>query len=133
MRSALTRASRPPLQSSTTSSGRWPRPARAASRVAVNQPAHSRIIRFVFPLPVAPTITMCRAHAACGTLNTGCQRCPMVRMVPPTGICAPLASSGTLPGAAVRPLAVRTWRFHWRMSNVIGAEASQPPIPVVIA
>ena len=99
----------------------------------MNQPAHSRIIRFVFPLPVAPTITMCRAHAAGGTVNTGCQRCPTVRIVPPTGICPPLASSGTLPGAAVRPLAVRTWRFHWRASNVIGADASQPPIPAFIA
>jgi len=46
------------LQSSTTSSGRPPFPARDACKVAVNQPAHSRIIRFVFPLPVEPTITM---------------------------------------------------------------------------
>ena len=104
----------------------------------MNQPAHSRIIRFVFPLPVAPTITMCRAHAADGTANTGCQRCPTVRMVPPTGMSACWVgscrvSSGTLPGAAVRPRAVRTWRFHWRASNVIGAEASQPPIPAVTA
>ena len=76
---------------------------------------------------------MCRAQAVCGTVNTGCQRCPMARMVPPTGIRAPLASSGTLPGAAVRPLAARTWRFHCRASNVMGAEASQPPIPVVSA
>ena len=99
----------------------------------MNQPAHSRIIRFVFPLPVAPTITMCRAHAAGATVNTGCQRCPTARMVPPTVIRSPRVSSGTLPGAAVRPLAVRTWRFHWRASNVIGAEAVQPPIPVVSA
>ena len=39
-----------------------PFPARQAARVAVNQPAHSRIIRFVFPLPVEPTMTMCRAQ-----------------------------------------------------------------------
>ena len=133
MRSALTRASRPPLQSSTTSSGRCPFPARAAARVAVNQPAHSRIIRFVFPLPVAPTMTMCRAHAAAGMVNTGCQRWPMARMVPPTGIRPPRPSSGTAPGAAVRPRAVRTCRFHWRASKVIGAVAMIPPSPVVIA
>ena len=131
MRLALTRASGPPLQSSTTSSGRFPRPARAAVRAAVNQPAHSRIIRFVFPLPVAPTTTMCRAHAASGMVNTGCQRCPMARMVPPTGIRPPDARRGTVPGAAVRPFAARTWRFHWRASKVIGAEASRPPIPAV--
>jgi hypothetical protein len=54
-------------------------------------------------------------------------------MVPPTGIFRPRASSGTAPGAAVTPLAVRTWRFHWRASKVIGAEAIQPPIPAVTA
>ena len=43
-----------------------PAPPGHACRVAVNQPAHSRIIRFVFPLPVEPTMTMCRAHDAAG-------------------------------------------------------------------
>ncbi len=99
----------------------------------MNQPAHSRIIRLVFPLPVAPTMTMCRAHAVAGMVKTGCQRCPMARMVPPTGIRPPRASSGTAPGAAVRLLAVATWRRHWRVSKVIGAEAVIPPSPEVIA
>ncbi len=70
---------------------------------AVNQPAHSLIIRLVFPLPVAPTMTMCRPQAAAGTLNTGCQRRPTARMVPPTGIASSRASSGTAPGALMRP------------------------------
>ena len=133
MRLALLRASGPPLQSSTTSSGRPPRPARAAASAAVNQPAHSRIIRFVFPLPVEPTTTMCRAHAVNGRLKTGCQRCPIARMVPPTGIRPPRASSGTAPGASARPWAVRTCRFHCRLSKMIGAEAVIPLSPVVTA
>jgi hypothetical protein len=57
----------------------------------------------------------------------------MARMVPPTGIRPPRASSGTAPGAAVRLLAVRTWRRHWRASNRIGAVAMIPPSPVLIA
>jgi len=57
----------------------------------------------------------------------------MARMVPPTGIFPPRPSSGTAPGAAVSPLAVRTWRFHWRASKVIGAEAVIPPSPAVMA
>ena len=132
VRFALVRASGPPLQSSTTSSGRRP-PLLAAADAAVYQPAHSRIIRFVFPHPVAPMITMCRAHAANGTVNTGCQRCPMARMVPPTGIRLPAPRSGTAPGAAVRPLAARTCRFHCRASKVIGADAIRPPIPLLMA
>ena len=132
MRAALTRASGPPLQSSTTSSGRRP-PCLAAARVAANQPAHSLIIRLVLPLPVAPTTTMCRAQAAAGMANTGRQRCPIVRIVPPTGIRLPRASSGTDPGAAMRPPAVRTWRLHCLASKVTGAEAVQPPIPAVTA
>ena len=99
----------------------------------MNQPAHSLIIRFVFPLPVEPTITMCRAHAPGSRVNAGCQEWPMARMVPPTGILLPRASSGTAPGAWVRPRAVRTWRFHWRASKVIGAEAILPPSPAVMA
>jgi hypothetical protein len=99
----------------------------------VNQPAHSRIIRFVFPLPVAPTTTMCRAHAGNGTANTGRQRCPTERMVPPAGIRPPEVISGTAPGAAIRPLAVHTCRRHCRASKVAGAEASQPRIPLVTA
>jgi len=54
-------------------------------------------------------------------------------MVPPTPILPPLASSGTAPGASVRPLAVRTCRFHCRASNAIGAEAMIPASPAVIA
>jgi hypothetical protein len=123
VRVALTRASGPPLQSSTISSGRRPVPARAASTAAVNQPAHSRIIRFVFPLPVAPTTTICRPRAVAGRVNTGCQRCPTARMVAPTGIRAPLVRRGTAPGALVRSRAVRTWRRHWRASKIIGADA----------
>jgi len=99
----------------------------------VNQPACSRIIRFVFPRPVAPTMTICRPHAAYGTVNTGCQRCPMTRIVPPTGMRPPRPSSGTQPGALFTPPALRTWRFHCPASNVIGAEASQPAIPLFIA
>jgi hypothetical protein len=120
------------LQSSTISSGRRPRPAQAGPSAAVNQPAHSRIIRFVFPRPVAPTMTMCRPHAVLGTVNTERQRWPMARMVPPTGIRLPRHSSGTLPGALFTPRARRAWCFHCRASNVIGAEASQPPIPLFI-
>ena len=101
--------------------------------MAVNQPAHSRIIRFVFPDPVAPTTTMWRAQAAAGMAKTGCQRWPMERMVPPTGIRPPRASSGTAPGASVSPFAVRTWRFHWRASKVIEADAMIPPSPAEIA
>jgi hypothetical protein len=101
--------------------------------VAVNQPAHSRIIRFVFPVPVAPTMTMCRAHELAGSLSTGCQRCPIARMVPPTGICPPRASSGTAPGALVRPVAVRICRFHCRASKVIEAEAMIPLRPLLMA
>jgi 2-polyprenyl-6-methoxyphenol hydroxylase-like FAD-dependent oxidoreductase len=41
--------------------------------------------------------------------------------------------SGTAPGAAIRPLAVRTSRRHSRPSKVAGAEASQPRIPLVTA
>ena len=101
--------------------------------MAVNQPAHSRIIKLVFPLPVAPTMAMCRAHAVDGRANTGSQWWPMVRMVPPTGIFPPRASSGTAPGASVSPRAVRTCCFHCRASKVIGAEAVMPPRPVVMA
>jgi len=57
----------------------------------------------------------------------------MARMVPPTGIRPPRPSSGTAPGAAVRPRAVRTCRRHWRASKVIGAVAMIPPSPVVMA
>ena len=99
----------------------------------MNQPAHSRIIRLVFPLPVAPTMTMCRPHAPAGRVNTGCQRWPTARMVPPTGILALRASSGTAPGAWVRPLAVRTCLRHCLRSKVIGAEAVIPPRPAVMA
>ena len=99
----------------------------------MNQPACSRIIRFVFPLPVAPTMTMCRLHAASGTAKTERQRCPMVRMVPPTGIRSPRASSGTAPGALFTSIARPAWCFHCLASNVIGADASLPPIPLIIA
>jgi len=133
VRSALRRASWPPLQSSATSSGRFPFPAKQVSRVALNQPAHNRIIKLVFPDPVAPTMTMCRAHADAGRAKTGSQWWPIVRMVPPTGIFPPRASSGTAPGASVSPLAVRTCRFHCLRSKVIGAEAVMPPSPVVMA
>ncbi len=78
-------------------------------------------------------MTMCRPHAAYGTASTGRQRQPTARMVPPTGIIPRRASSGTAPGAAHLPLAARTWRRHCRASKVIGADASQPPIPVVSA
>ncbi len=78
-------------------------------------------------------MTMWRAHAVAGMVKTGCQRWPMARMVPPTGICPPRASSGTAPGAAVGPRAVRIWRFHCRASKVIGAVAVRPPRPVVMA
>jgi len=90
-------------------------------------------VYFGFPLPVAPTITMCRPSADAGRVKTGCQRCPIVRMVPPTGIRLLRASSGTAPGASVRPRAVRACRFHCRRSKVIGAEAVMPARPVVMA
>jgi hypothetical protein len=69
----------------------------------VNHPAHSRIIRFVFPAPVAPMMTMCRPHADAGTVSTGRHLHATARMVPPTGIRPPRARRGTEPGAAVRP------------------------------
>ena len=99
----------------------------------MNQPAHSRIIRFVFPDPVAPTMTMCRAHDDAGRASTGFHLWPMARMVPPTGMFPPRASSGTAPGALVRPRAVRACRFHCRASKMIGADAVMPPSPVVMA
>ena len=46
---------------------------------------------------------------------------------------APVTISGTAPGALVRPRAVRAWRFHWRASKMIGADAVMPPRPVVMA
>jgi hypothetical protein len=56
-RSAIRRASAPPLQSSTTSSGGPPRPvAFRRSAVAMN-PAHSRSSSVVFPVPLAPMTT----------------------------------------------------------------------------
>jgi hypothetical protein len=57
-------------------------------------------------------ITMCRLHAVYGRVNTSRQRCPMARMVPPTGIVPFEVSRGTEPGAAARPVAARTCRFH---------------------
>ena len=78
-------------------------------------------------------MTMCRVHAAGGTAKTERHRWPMVRMVPPTGIRPPRASSGTAPGALFTSPARPTWRFHCRASNVTGADASQPPIPLLIA
>jgi hypothetical protein len=44
-------------------------------------------------------MTMCRPHAAYGTVNTGCQRCPTDRIVPPTGIRPPrdLRAAGDSP------------------------------------
>ena len=57
----------------------------------------------------------------------------MARMVPPTGIVLPRVSSGTAPGARVRPWAVAACRRHWRASKVIGAEAMIPPSPAVTA
>ena len=60
-----------PCSPARSAAAAGPRPARAASRAAVNQPAHSRIIRLVFPLPVAPTTTMCRAHAVWGRRTPG--------------------------------------------------------------
>jgi hypothetical protein len=54
-------------------------------------------------------------------------------MVPPTGIMARRVSRGTEPGAAVRPSAALTCRFHWRLSKVTGAEAIRLPIPAVMA
>jgi len=99
----------------------------------VNQPAHNRIIKLVFPEPLAPMITMCRAHAAAGTAKIGFHLHATARMVPPIGIRLPRASSGTEPGAAVRPSAALAWRFHWRLSKVTGAEAVRPPIPAMMA
>ena len=53
------RASEPPLQSSTTSSGGAPRPAACRrSPVAMNA-VHSRSSRVVLPVPVVPTTTWC--------------------------------------------------------------------------
>ena len=57
VRPALTRASGPPLQSSTISSGRGALWLQWAARAAVYQPAQVRIIRFVFPHPDDPMIT----------------------------------------------------------------------------
>ena len=78
-------------------------------------------------------MTMCRAHAAAGTANTGFHLHATARMVPPTGILAPRASSGTEPGALERPSAAAACRFHWRVSKVTGAEAIRPPSPAMMA
>ncbi len=95
----------------------------------MNQPAHSRIIRFVFPDPVAPMMTWWRAHAAAGMAKTGLGLAPTTRIVPPIGMVRRRVSSGTEPGASVTPLAVRTCRRHCRLSKVTGAEDRRPPIP----
>ena len=107
MRSAFTRASGPPLQSSAASSGRAPSRRVWAVWVAANQPAHSRIIRFVFPLPEEPTITECRINAGAGKVWTGRQRCRTTRIVAPVTICPRRFSRGTAPGAVTRPSAAR--------------------------
>lgn len=57
MRSALARASGPPLQSSTTSNGRGAPVRWWVCREAANHPAQVRIIRFVFPDPDEPITT----------------------------------------------------------------------------
>ena len=93
------------------------------------QPAHSRIIRFVLPEPDAPMMTMCRAHAAAGTANTGFHLQAIARIVPPTGMRLPRASSGTEPGALLRPSAAAVSRFHCRVSKVTGAEAIRAADP----
>ena len=77
--------------------------------MAAYQPAHSRIIRFVFPDPDEPMITEWRVSDPAGTASTGRHRCPTARIVAPTATRPRPVSSGTEPGAAARPRADRTW------------------------
>ena len=101
--------------------------------MAAYQPAHSRIIRFVFPLPEEPMITECRVREPAGTARTGRHRWPTARIVAPTATRPRPVSRGTVPGAAARPRADRTWWRHCRSSNQTGAEAVCPARPVVTA
>ncbi len=77
--------------------------------MAAYQPAHNRIIRFVFPDPDEPMMTECRAKERAGTVRMGRQGCRMARMIGPITTWPPRVSSGTVPGAAARPRAARTW------------------------
>jgi len=56
-RSAIRRASAPPLQSSTTSSGSLPCPAACRRSAVAMNPAHSRSSSVVLPVPVVPITT----------------------------------------------------------------------------
>ena len=101
--------------------------------MAAYQPAHSRIIRFVFPDPDEPMITEWRAKERAGTVRMGRHLWRMARMTGPITTWPPRVRRGTVPGAAARPRAARTWRRHCRVSNSIGAEAVIPARPVVMA
>ena len=78
-------------------------------------------------------MTACRPNDRYGTARTGRQGCRMARMTGPITTFPRRASRGTVPGAAARPRAARTWRRHCRVSKVIGAEAVCPARPVVMA
>ena len=74
--------------------------------MAANQPAHSRIIRFVFPLPELPTITECRGKGGAGSVDGP----PAVPDRADRGAGhdpARPVSRGTAPGAVTLPSAVR--------------------------
>ncbi len=58
-------------------------------------------------------MTACRPNERYGTARTGRQRCRMARMTGPINT-LPLASRGTVPGAAARPRAARTCLRHRR-------------------
>ncbi len=86
------------------------------------------------PVPLAPTITMCRVNKNAGTASTGRQRVLIARMTGPAGTASPsLVASGSVPGAASAPRAAADWRRHWRMSKEAAANADPPAIPVVTA
>ena len=68
--------------------------------LAAYQPARSRILRFVFPLPDEPMITECRAKERAGTVSMGRHLCRMARMTGPITTCPLPVRRGTVPGAA---------------------------------
>lgn len=133
MRAALTRASGPPLQSSTISSGRAPSWSTWAVRAQAYQPAHVRIIRLVLPDPDAPRTTWCRPIDPYGTVSVGASGARWRGWSRAHHDPSMPISQGTVPGAVMRARAVRACLHHWRASKMTGAVAVFPEMPVSMA
>ena len=107
-RSAIRRESAPPLQSSTTSSGRGWRAAACSSIPLVMNPAHNLSSRVVLPVPVVPSTTWCERSRGYGRTASGRAGWRTVRIVAPATTLPSRSSNGTEPGAVIRARAVRT-------------------------